>query len=77
MFKPYQRERIELTEEQKDLRALAEWVWNSHFWIEHQPGYYRCEWCGTYHTSLMPMHMDFSRICMGNPIIKKLCDENN
>ena len=51
--------------------ALADWAWDSHNWVEYQPGYYQCQWCTCQHTSSQGVSENF-RICRGNRIVKKL-----
>lgn len=59
---------IEIDEESKQ---LYEWVWNSHSWIEEQPGFFKCKWCDKLFTYLMVIDKHFE-LCKNNPLIKKI-----
>lgn len=48
---------------------LAQWVWNSHYWIEYAPGMYRCKWCEFTHTGHLPAGKNYP-LCPCNPAIK-------
>jgi len=61
---------IKISEEDSDDRALAEWIWQSHYWIEYSPGYFQCKWCGNTHTSCMSINSAIS-LCKYNPVIKR------
>lgn len=63
--------RYVVTEQDQLSVAIAQWVFDSHFWIEEYPGYYTCDWCGYGRTSLMPITKD-DRPCPENPVIRKL-----
>lgn len=50
--------------------SLNEWVWNSHYWVETSPGYYKCEWCGK-HWSYNYLG-EYNSFCKENLKIKEL-----
>jgi len=54
--------------------SINEWVWNSHYWIESVPGYYKCEWCKQYWGSNM-LCEDNIRLCPENPRLKILIEK--
>jgi hypothetical protein len=60
-----------ITEERASDMALADWSFNSHFWIEESIGYFVCSKCGARHTSIQPITKDYP-LCMGNPRLKDL-----
>jgi hypothetical protein len=62
---------IKCNEESRQHSAIAEWVWNSHWWVEYCSGYYKCKWCGISCSSLTGITKD-SPLCKENPAIKKL-----
>jgi hypothetical protein len=62
---------IKCDEESRQRSAIAEWAWNSHWWVEYCSGYYKCKWCGTACSSLTGITKDFP-LCKENPAIKKL-----
>jgi len=62
-----------LTEAQREDSSIAQWAWDSHYWIEYHPGYFECKWCKTIHYSSMGITKDFP-LCPGNYAIKKLLD---
>jgi len=66
--------RYVVDEKSEDNIAIAEWIFDSHLWREEQLGYYKCDWCGLYRTSTMPIKID-DPLCLKNPIIKKLLGE--
>jgi hypothetical protein len=49
---------------------IAEWIWDSHNWEEYQPGYFKCLWCGKFHTSSMGIDRNMM-LCQKNPIVLK------
>ena len=63
--KPYM-----LTEEDKDALALADWIWNSHYWIESYPGYMDCMYCGKKATSNVSIRST-DDLCPGNPAVSR------
>lgn len=65
---------LKISNEQKELLSLADWAWNSHYWIEEYPGYCKCKWCGKNHTSEMSINWKFP-ICRKNPAIKNFISE--
>ena len=64
---------FKINEEQKINMEIAEWAWQSHYWIESYPGYAQCKWCDRYHTSEMGIDRDFP-LCPQNYAIKKYID---
>lgn len=62
------------SKESKEARELAQWAWDSHYWIENRPGYAQCKWCKKIHTSEMPVDMSYP-LCSENPILKRVADE--
>jgi hypothetical protein len=50
---------------------VAEWAWNSHMWVEHPRGHYKCEWCGAMSGAEVSIGEDYM-LCQMNPFIKKL-----
>lgn len=71
MFKPYPRVNLKPSSTDIDKAELLSWTWNSHFWIEHFPGYYKCQYCQTNWTALMALTDDVT-LCKENPKIKEL-----
>ena len=51
---------------------IAQWAWESHYWIEFSKGYWRCKWCKANWTSEMGLDDKYNHLCKGNPLIKKL-----
>jgi len=62
---------IKCDEESRQRSAIAEWAWNSHWWVEYCSGYYKCKWCGISCSSLTGITEDFP-LCKENPAIKRL-----
>jgi len=60
-----------ITEEQTTNIELANWIVDSHNWIEVHTGYFECSWCKMQLTSTMGVSIKFP-ICKENPVIKKL-----
>lgn len=58
-------------EETREFIEIANWAWNSHWWVEYSPGYCKCKWCGRDHTSEMGIDKDFP-LCEENYAIKKI-----
>lgn len=58
-----------LSEKDEEDQELAEWVFQSHKWVETVPGYFACEWCKASITSTTPISKDFP-LCRENPRIK-------
>jgi len=50
---------------------IANWCWDSHYWIEKHPNYWQCKWCGSTWTSEYPLTEAYDRLCVKNPIIKR------
>ena len=68
---PYQFDQPQFTPEQCDNFELADWIWNSHSWIESPAGYFKCEWCEKQTTNMQAIyHTD--PLCLENPAIKKM-----
>ena len=59
-----------LTDQQQELLSIADWAWNSHWWIEHSPGYCKCKWCGQQYTSEIGINSNYP-LCKKNPAIQK------
>lgn len=54
--------------EQTELdKSIAEWIFQSHYWVEDRAGYFQCEWCGRVHTSGIITKND--DLCKSNPKI--------
>lgn len=47
---------------------LAHWAWDSHNWVEHMAGYYKCSDCDMNHTGAMGINKHFP-LCKSNPAI--------
>lgn len=60
-----------MTEDQKEKMDMANWIWNSHFWVEEPRGYFQCKWCSRNHTSTMPISAD-DHLCIENPKVNEL-----
>lgn len=67
------REVYKINEQDQKDHELAEWAFQSHSWIETAPGYFECEWCKAFITSLTHISKDFG-LCEENPCIKKLIE---
>ena len=65
-----------MTETQETNLSLANWIADSHNWIELSPGYFECAWCKMSLTSTMGISIEFP-ICKENPIIKKLINKED
>lgn len=63
-----------MTDEQKAELLLAEWAFDSHYWIEHPKKYYRCRWCERTHAKGQLVDKNFP-LCPENPKIKNLIIE--
>lgn len=63
-----------LTETAQDDLELADWAWNSHYWIEEYSGYYHCKYCGAYFTSTQGITTD-TPLCKKNPVLLKNKEE--
>jgi hypothetical protein len=50
---------------------IAEWAFDSHFWVENPAGYYICKRCNMLHTSMQAIHKDY-QLCSKNPALIKL-----
>ena len=60
-----------LSKESQENMELAEWIWQSHYWIEFRSGYYECKWCHKTHTSSMGISKD-APLCEKNPAVIKV-----
>jgi hypothetical protein len=69
MFKPLKEEEVVLTEEQQEQMYWDNFNFESHRWIEFNKGYYKCSFCNTFHSSIMPINAQ--SFCLSNPYIKK------
>jgi len=54
---------------------LADWAWESHWWVETYEGYFTCKRCNKHHTSMMGIDKNYP-LCKENYVIKKLLKEN-
>jgi hypothetical protein len=63
--------RVNITEEDKEKIELAQWAWDSHYWVEYYPGYAECEYCKNQHASEIPITANYP-LCRKNPILKKI-----
>jgi len=54
--------------EQEDL-TIAEWAFDSHYWVEENSGYFKCKWCGRQHTNTMVIMAGYP-LCSENPSVK-------
>ncbi len=61
---------INLTEKEDENRGLANWAFDSHYWIEYYQGYFECKWCKKKSTSAQGINIEFP-LCLENPIIKQ------
>jgi len=48
-----------LSETQEEDSEIAEWAFQSHYWVEEYAGYYKCKWCNTTHSGMMGITKDF------------------
>lgn len=60
---------FEIAPMEKEEMALAEWAFNSHYWVEDPAGYFNCKYCGRKHTSVMPIMRGYP-LCPDNPYIR-------
>ena len=66
---------VVLSPEGKEDHAIANWAFNSHWWVEDLPGHATCKWCGRDNFLSNPINKDF-KLCTENYAIKKfLIDE--
>lgn len=65
---------LTISEKQQELFDIANWAWNSHYWVEYHPGYCECKWCGNKHTSEMGITHKFP-LCKENPAIKTFIEK--
>ena len=59
-----------LSEKEEENSSLAEWAFQSHYWIEKAVGYYECKWCKRMHTSVQGINKEFP-LCLENLVLKK------
>lgn len=52
-------------------KSMAQWIFDSHYWIENGAGYYQCEWCGKVHTHYSMITKN-DELCNGNVKIVEL-----
>jgi len=52
-------------------KALAEWIFQSHNWIEVDDEFYKCKWCGKHISNFHPVTAS-DLLCQENPVIKKI-----
>ena len=60
-----------LSADDEERMHMAEWIWQSHNWVEETAGYYHCKWCDRWHTSQMAVRFD-DHLCPKNPAVLKL-----
>jgi hypothetical protein len=63
-----------VSEEDEVQHKLAEWIFDSHNWVEEYAGYYICAWCGVFQTSTSYITPDMP-LCSGNPAVKRIHDQ--
>lgn len=68
MIIPIENPEIILTPEQQERSYWDNLRFNSHRWEEYSQGYYKCSFCESMHTSMMPIN--FKKLCEKNPYIK-------
>jgi hypothetical protein len=61
---------ITFSDRDQDEMELSEWAWNSHYWEEKFPGYYKCKWCNSGFTNRIPISERY--LCKENPVIKNM-----
>ena len=62
---------IKISEKSREDMAVANWAWESHWWVEYIAGYYKCKLCGANSTSVTGITKDFP-LCKENYAVKKL-----
>jgi len=62
---PIKEEEITLTPEQQERMYWTKIKYDSHKWIEYHKGYYKCEFCDSFHTSMLSL--ENVNICKKNP----------
>ena len=62
---PIKEDEIILTPEQQERMYWAQIKYDSHKWIEYHKGYYKCEFCDSFHTSMLSF--ENVNICKKNP----------
>ena len=67
-MEPYKYDLDSMTDEQIVNFAIAEWIWNSHSWIEEPAGYFNCEWCNATTTNMQAIRHD-APLCRENPAV--------
>ena len=63
-----------INEKAEENFELAQWAWDSHCWVEYSPGYCKCKWCDSHHTSETIITKDYP-ICQKNEIVNKIQKE--
>jgi len=69
MFKPLNP--FVIGEKDREKIDLANWIWNSHNWIEEVPGYYKCTWCNSGASSYLQINVE-AELCSKNPAVMRL-----
>lgn len=60
-----------LDEQTREDHEIAEWAWNSHYWVKDF-GRYECAWCGMYHSSTKARGIDKDfPLCRKNYAVKR------
>jgi len=62
---PIKEDEIIFTPEEKERIYWAQLKYDSHKWIEHIKGYYKCEFCDLTHNSMLSF--ENVNICKKNP----------
>ena len=62
------------SEQNQEESSLANWIWNSHNWVEDIPGHYHCIWCKEYQTSYSPISLE-NNLCPKNPAVLKVVEK--
>jgi hypothetical protein len=70
MIVPKRKPQITSTPEQEEKNYWDTLKFDSHKFIEHQEGYYQCDFCKIWITSMMPLHVAGHSICKENPYLK-------
>lgn len=59
-----------ILETERETMELNQWVWDSHYWVEINHGYYSCKYCKSGWTSTMPIGNEVA-LCEENPKLKE------
>lgn len=72
------KEPVILSQEGDEAHSIANWAFDSHWWIEDRPGHATCKWCGrkNYLYSSNGINKDF-KLCKENYAIKKFLIEES